>query len=118
MEKVFKATAIKAPVVTAVFVALIYILSLILGKEIPVWLLAIIALLTFLLSTATIYFNYKNSGTSTTISDTEVSNVETGGGSFTIGDKNTADSPVILQRTKINKVSTGGGEFVVGKKSD
>lgn len=118
MEKVFKATAIKAPVVTVVFVTLIYILSLILGKEIPIWLLAVIALSTFLLSSATIYLNYKNSRIGTTISDTEISNVKTGGGAFTVGDKNAGDSSIILERTKINKVSTGGGEFVVGKKSD
>lgn len=118
MEKVFKETAKKAPVVTIVFVTLIYLVSIILDKEMPIWLLAVIASLVFLISFVAIYMNYKNDKIGINVSDTDISNVNTGGGHFTVGDKSTGEKSLVIEHTKIKNVSTGGGEFVVGKKSE
>lgn len=127
MEKTLIETAKKSPIITAALTTLIWIFSLILEKDIPHWLLALIATLTFCLTTIVIVFNSKKIQpdqaapppcTSTNISDQEISDVETEGGDFTLGAKNTAGDKVGIKNNKIDKVNTGGGDFTIGSKGD
>lgn len=122
MDQIFKETAKKSPVITLAFVAVIYIFSLILEKEIPYWLLLLITLSILVVSSLTIFLNYqlkyKNKKRSIEISETEISHIKTEGGEFKVGSSNSDVDNLTINKTKIDNISTGGGNFTIGNSRD
>ncbi len=119
MESIFKETVKKAPVITAAFVFVIHIFSKILDKNIPIWMLAVIATLTFFLSVLVIYINRnKEKNHDLQITNQKISGIDTEKGDFTIGTKSPESKKLIIDKNIIKEVNTGGGDFTVGTKND
>jgi len=119
MEQILKETAKKAPVVTAIFVFPIVIISKVLDKPIPDWILFSIVLLTFLLSFGVLYFHYSSKNkASNKISGQAISNIDTEGGDFSLGTTGKSKSNLNITDNKIKGVKTGGGDFTIGSKVD
>lgn len=117
MEEVFKKTAKRAPVVTAVLVFILLVAAKVFEQEISRWVLGGFVFGCFVLVYLIIFFNYrKNNDKSINISKQKISDVDTDGGDFLVGTKGKSSEKIAVEENEIKGVKTGGGDFTIGKR--